>query len=69
MNKLYVMLITLFGDIEERADSLQERAHEDRGAAMVEYGLLVALIAVVVVAGATTLGGRVNSLFGGITFP
>lgn len=36
----------------------------EEGAAMVEYGLLVALIAVVVAAGATVLGGKINSLFG-----
>ena len=30
---------------------------------MVEYGLLVALIAIVVAAGATTLGTNVKSLF------
>jgi pilus assembly protein Flp/PilA len=30
---------------------------------MVEYGLLVALIAIVAAAGATTLGGNVKTLF------
>jgi pilus assembly protein Flp/PilA len=63
MNKLYIMLITIFGDLEERADSLQDRAHEDRGATMVEYGLMVALIAVVVAVGAGVLGGNINDLF------
>lgn len=37
--------------------------HNDRGASMVEYGLLVALIAVVVAFGATTLGTAVRTLF------
>jgi pilus assembly protein Flp/PilA len=36
---------------------------EDRGATAVEYGLLVALIAIVIVAGATTLGATLNTLF------
>jgi Flp pilus assembly pilin Flp len=68
MNKLYTLLTTLFGDVEERADSLRGQAHEDKGAAMVEYGLLVALIAVVVAVGATTLGEGIFGLFDGITF-
>lgn len=37
--------------------------HEDRGATMVEYGLLVAFIALVVVGGATLLGTQLSSLF------
>jgi Flp pilus assembly pilin Flp len=66
MNRLYVMLITLFGEVEERADSMQERAHEDRGAAMVEYGLLVVGIAIVVGVAAATLGGKISTMFGGV---
>jgi pilus assembly protein Flp/PilA len=38
------------------------------GATMVEYGLMVALIAVVAVAAVGTLGGRVSSTFSGLTF-
>jgi Flp pilus assembly protein, pilin Flp len=36
---------------------------KDRGATMVEYGLLVALIAVVVAVAATTLGSQIAGLF------
>ena len=36
----------------------------EEGQALVEYGLLVALIAVVCVAAVTTLGGQVNTAFG-----
>ncbi len=36
---------------------------EDRGASMVEYGLLVALIAVVVAVAATFLGQEISTLF------
>jgi pilus assembly protein Flp/PilA len=35
------------------------------GASMVEYGLLVALIALVALAGVTTLGEKVNSTMSG----
>jgi pilus assembly protein Flp/PilA len=36
---------------------------DETGAAMVEYGLLVALIALVVAAGATTLGTDIKTFF------
>jgi pilus assembly protein Flp/PilA len=38
----------------------------ERGATMVEYGLLVAFIAVVVLAGATLLGTNLNSVFSSV---
>lgn len=44
------------------------RQQDEEGAAMVEYGLLVALIAVVVAVGAGLLGGRIDALFDSITF-
>ena len=37
--------------------------NDDRGAAMVEYALLVALIAIVVIAAAATLGGQLSETF------
>jgi len=37
---------------------------DESGASAVEYGLLVALISVVIIAGATLLGGNLNTLFG-----
>jgi pilus assembly protein Flp/PilA len=36
---------------------------DQRGATMVEYGLLVALVAVAVIAAVTTLGGSINAFF------
>lgn len=38
-------------------------AGDDRGATVVEYGLLVALITVVVMAALTVLGVRINAMF------
>ncbi len=40
---------------------------EDRGATMVEYGLLIALIAVVVAAAAIPLGNGIAALFTEVT--
>jgi pilus assembly protein Flp/PilA len=39
---------------------------DERGAAMVEYGLLVGLIALVVAAGATILGNDISTMFSSI---
>ncbi len=43
---------------------LLERARTERGASMVEYALLVGLIAVVAVVAITALGGGISNLFG-----
>ena len=39
------------------------RRSDERGATMVEYGLMVALIAIVVAVAATTLGSGISGLF------
>ena len=38
-------------------------AKDESGATAIEYGLIAALIAVVVIAGATTLGTNLSALF------
>jgi pilus assembly protein Flp/PilA len=43
------------------------RREDDKGAAMVEYGILVAGIAVLVMVAVFALGGRIDALFDGIT--
>lgn len=40
---------------------------DEEGATMVEYGLMVALIAVAAIAAVTSLGGGVTSTFGSAT--
>ena len=42
---------------------LKAHTKTERGAAMVEYALLVALIAIVVIAAAATLGGSLSETF------
>ncbi len=43
------------------------RLMEDKsGATAIEYGLIVALIAVAIIAAVTTLGGHLNNAFTGI---
>ncbi|GAA2529934.1 Flp family type IVb pilin [Pilimelia columellifera] len=43
--------------------ALLERTRDDRGATAVEYGLMVALIAVAIIATVTLLGGSLDGLF------
>jgi pilus assembly protein Flp/PilA len=42
---------------------IQTMARSERGASAVEYGLLVALIAIAIVVGAGALGGALDGLF------
>ena len=61
MTALYVTLNMLVADAKDRL------TREDRGATAVEYGLLVGLIAVVIIAAVVALGGNLNALFTSIT--
>jgi pilus assembly protein Flp/PilA len=42
---------------------LAAKAKTERGASAVEYGLLVALIAVIIIAAVTTLGSHLSGIF------
>ena len=42
---------------------LQNRIASERGATAVEYGLMVALIAIVIIGAVTLLGGNLSTLF------
>ena len=42
---------------------LSARMRSERGQTMAEYGILIAVIAIIVVIAATTLGGNISSLF------
>ncbi|MDX6301095.1 MAG: Flp/Fap pilin component [Nocardioidaceae bacterium] len=42
---------------------LAARARSERGASAVEYGLLVALIAVIIIVAVTALGGKLSGVF------
>ena len=59
-----------FTKIQAAVNSLRT---EDDGATAVEYGLMVSLIAVAIIATVTLVGGALNGLFTGvageITFP
>ncbi len=57
MLKLYVSLQTHLSGLLNR---------DDRGATAVEYGLLVGLIALAIIAAVVTLGGKLNGIFGAV---
>ncbi|RZU54124.1 pilus assembly protein Flp/PilA [Krasilnikovia cinnamomea] len=42
------------------------RRHDDEGATAVEYGLMVALIAVVIIGAVILLGDNLSAMFGGV---
>jgi pilus assembly protein Flp/PilA len=42
---------------------MMAQLRDERGATAVEYGLMVALIAVVVIVAVTLLGGNLNNIF------
>lgn len=56
-------MLGLFVKLQTRLAS----ARSDEGATMVEYGLIVALIAVVVAVAATLLGQQISTLFVNVT--
>ncbi|WP_457950860.1 Flp family type IVb pilin [Pseudarthrobacter sp. alpha12b] len=43
------------------------RLRSEKGATAVEYGIMVALIAVVIIVAVSTLGGQLGTLFTGVT--
>ena len=58
IEKLQFMTIMFIGDLKSKRDEINER-----GATAVEYGLMVALIAVVIIGAVTTLGTGLNAKF------
>jgi len=57
------MFVQVFSMVRLAHGSLLERARTERGASMVEYALLVGLIAVVAVVAVAALGGGISGLF------
>jgi pilus assembly protein Flp/PilA len=59
-DKLFITLQVLHGDFMDRFDN-------EEGATAVEYGLMVALIAVVIIAAVTLIGTRLAGVFTSIS--
>ncbi|WP_426938692.1 Flp family type IVb pilin [Pseudarthrobacter sp. S3] len=56
MTSLMVSMMAFVAGVKDRLDS-------EKGATAVEYGLLVALIAAVIIGTVVTLGGQINTAF------
>jgi pilus assembly protein Flp/PilA len=57
------LFLNVFLSVQGAHRSLLERARNERGASMVEYALLVGLIALVAVVAVTLLGKGISGLF------
>jgi pilus assembly protein Flp/PilA len=57
------MFTRLYTGVTTWWNDLKERAQEERGATAVEYALMVALIAVVIIAAVSVLGTNASSKF------
>ena len=62
MNQLYFAMATVQAFFSERLDN-----RKDRGATAVEYGLMVGLIAVVIIAAVALLGNQLDALLDKVT--
>jgi pilus assembly protein Flp/PilA len=60
------MLLNLYAKVQSAWMGLVERAREQRGASAVEYGLLVALIAAVIIVVVGILGRKVSNAFNSV---
>ena len=60
---MVAVFVQAFTAVRTAHGSLLERARTERGASMVEYALLVGLIAVVAVVAVAALGGGIQGLF------
>jgi Flp pilus assembly pilin Flp len=58
----------MFYKINEALRQMAARFEREEGQGLTEYGLIIALVAVVSIAGLTALGLAVTGLLGGITF-
>jgi pilus assembly protein Flp/PilA len=61
MQKAYATLVSLIAVASYRLE------HQEKGATAVEYGLMVGLIAVVIIAAVTLLGKQLRGLFESVT--
>jgi pilus assembly protein Flp/PilA len=61
LEKLQFMTLMFISDVKAKRDEVNER-----GATAVEYGLMVALIAIVIIAAVTLLGTKLSSLFNAV---
>ena len=62
------ILVTLQYVADTKNSIVDRLTREEKGATAVEYGLIVGLMAVILVAAFVILGPKINSLFNGLNF-
>lgn len=56
-------MLSLIANVQSFGFSLNNRLRDEKGATAVEYGIMVALIAVVIIVAVTLLGSTLTELF------
>ena len=56
-------MLSLIANVQSFGFSLENRLREEKGATAVEYGIMVALIAVVIIVAVTLLGSTLSDMF------
>lgn len=62
-------MLSLIAALQTICFTATNRLREEKGATAVEYGIMVALIAVAIIFAVTALGGQLTDLFNSITLP
>ena len=66
MSGALAYLYTMVHVVQGRIELQRLEGHNDRGATAVEYGLMVGLIAIVIIAGVSLLGDNLLAMFNDI---
>jgi pilus assembly protein Flp/PilA len=56
-------MLSLIATLQTLGFAAKERLRDEKGATAVEYGIMVALIAVAIIVAVTALGGQLTTLF------
>lgn len=60
-------MLSIIATLQTLGFTMKNRLREEKGATAVEYGIMVGLIAVAVIAAVLLLGGQLDALFDKIT--
>jgi pilus assembly protein Flp/PilA len=60
-------MLSLIATLQTLGFAAKERLRDEKGATAVEYGIMVALIAVAIIVAVTALGGQLTDLFNTVT--
>ncbi len=67
MGRIYEWCVTSYIRLAEVGQKLRRLGRDEEGQGLVEYGLIIALVALVVIGAVLLLGKELNNIFGTIT--